>query len=307
MKRMINANGIIYTVALGLMTAFCHGILAADDLGQSAKPLPTAPTGTPPEIALDADAEKVRVISDLESADEIFNGQPGRETEKSRKLESGKPVWIGRAGAKYGCNFLERAKEHVLHGTYSVKAHVDTNSVRAWMFTANDSCLADWTGYDAIRFHAYSPETKPMQWALIVRQRFTDDPAPQGKAGSGNAVPARKAEFLGVLFFDVQPGESDIEIPLLAFDDPDWHESPGCTNGANVSASRHPTEYGCVCIPRLWGYAYMHKHGWQFNEVVQVYVGLRGGYDPSVPHDYWVDYLRLVKKRSGAVANPDKR
>ncbi len=86
----------------------------------------------------------------------------------------------------------------------------------------------------------------------------------------------------------MKKGDAEIEIPLAALDDLQW-KGPfgGCGGGINMTAMK------------LWDqdkkYEYLHKVGWKFNDVRAMAVGLRGNYDPKVPHAHWVDYIRLVK------------
>ena len=48
---------------------------------------------------------------------------------------------------------------------------------------------------------------------------------------------------------------------------------------------------------RRRGEGCFHKVGWKFDRVYELATGLRGGYDTKVPHVYWIDYIRLVKKK----------
>ena len=47
--------------------------------------------------------------------------------------------------------------------------------------------------------------------------------------------------------------------------------------------------------------------GMSIKEVEAMAVGLRGNYDPKVPHDYWVDYIRLVKRKKAPESPPSSR
>ena len=41
----------------------------------------------------------------------------------------------------------------------------------------------------------------------------------------------------------------------------------------------------------------VHQAGWKLDRVYKLATGLRGEYDTKVPHVYWIDYIRLVKKK----------
>jgi hypothetical protein len=231
----------------------------------------------PAEKVYDADAEKVLVLSDFESPEEIFNGATEKDFSKAKPLESKVPIWLAHEDAKWQANRLEISDEHVFHGRHSLKAHGNVGSGHAWTPTVRRSFNGDWTGYDAIRFFAHSPEDKPVQWALFIWLGYTDaDGKPQ--------------EIQPWLLFSMKKGDAELEIPLSAFDDLKW-QGPvgGCGGGINMTAMK------------LWDqdkkYDYLHKNGWKFNDIRAMAVGLRGNYDQTVAHDYWVDYIRLVKKK----------
>ena len=226
----------------------------------------------------DPDAQKVLVLADFESGAEIAN-VPDRGAGNRAKRVANNPyaVWLGVEKARWQANRLEISDEHVLHGKHALKVYANVGSGHAWTPTVVDSFPPDWSDYDAIRFFVHWPEEKKVQWAWFIWLRYTD---------AEGADPWIQPWLL----FDMVQGDHEMEIPLSAFDDLKW-KGPvgGCGGGINMTAMK------------LWGqdkkYEYVHKVGWTFDRVYKMATGLRGRYDPEVPHHYWVDYIRLVKKK----------
>jgi len=232
-------------------------------------------TGAKPDAEIDADAEKVLVIADFETEDEISNHADARTVARVRaRPDSTRAVWIGVENAKWQAGRLERSTEHVLHGKHSLKVHANVGSGHAWTPTVKNSFPKDWSDYDAIRFFVHWPEEKSVQWATFIWLRYTN-----AEGGRTWIQPW--------LLYTMKPGDTHVEIPLAAFDDLKWPGLPGIGGGKNMTAMT------------LWKqnekYAYIHEVGWRFDEVYKMALGLRGKYDGKVPHHYWMDYVRLVK------------
>ncbi len=138
----------------------------------------SAATAQPPAgKTLDVDAEKVFVLPDFESDVEIFNAATEKDLGKAKPLEVMVPVWLAREDAKWQASRLEISDEHVYHGRHSLKGLANVGSGHAWSPTVRQSFKGDWTGYDAIRFFAHSPEDKLVH----------------GRSSSGWGTPTRRA------------------------------------------------------------------------------------------------------------------
>ena len=227
----------------------------------------------PETPALDADCQKVLVLSDFETEDEISNRVHGQRTPKV-KTDGKRAVWTATKGNRWNANRLEISEEHVVHGGHSVKVYADVNSGHAWTPTVQNSFPKDWSDYDAIRFFVHWPEEKDVQWATFIWLRYTD-------------ADGKRTWIQPWLLYTMKSGDTHVEIPLAAFDDLKWPGLPGYGGGKNMTAMT------------LWKhnerYAFIHKVGWKFDEVYKMALGLRGKYDGKVPHHYWMDYVRLVK------------
>jgi hypothetical protein len=228
---------------------------------------------------LDPDVEKVLVLADFESDDEIVNAETGADLRKVKPVP-GRPYarWTGRGDTRWQANRLEIADQHVVHGRHALKVHANVNSGHAWTPTLEDSFPPDWSDYDAIRFNVHWPEEKKVQWAIFVWLRYTD-------------AEGRDARIQPWLLFDMEQGSHMIEIPLSAFDDLAW-KGPEDAFGGGINKT----------AMNLWDqnkkYEYIHRVGWKFDRVYKMAAGLRGKYDPKVTHHYWMDYVRLVKKKA---------
>ena len=235
--------------------------------------------------ALDADCEKILVLSDFETDDEISNDStPGAPPRVRAASDAKQAVWIGREKAKWQAGPLERSAEHVLHGTHSLKVRANVGSGHAWTPTVERSFPADWSDYDAIRFFVHWPEEKPVQWATFIWLRYTD-------------AEGKRDWIQPWLLYTMKQGDTHVEIPLKAYDDLKWPGLPGYGGGKNMTAMK------------LWKhdekYAYIHRVGWKFDEVYKLALGLRGQYDGKVPHHYWIDYVRVVKWKKKPEAKPE--
>jgi hypothetical protein len=229
---------------------------------------------------IDADAEKVLLLADFESDAEIVNAADERGALAAKKSDAQSPcaVWVADASNKWGANRLEISDEHVFHGEHSVKVTVNAGVGHGWFPTVRDSFPADWTDYDSIRFFVHWPEETPCQWTWFQWLLYTN-------AEGGDSW------IQGWLLFAMKKGDSQIEIPLSAFDDLKWPGPIGGSGGGiNCTTANVPKDQ-----PKK--YAYLHKVGWKFDRVYKLATGLRGEYDTKVPHVYWIDYIRLVKKK----------
>ena len=110
------------------------------------------------EPRLDADAEKVLVLSDFESDAEIANvADSGRVPARKGDAPANVAVWIGAAAAKWQASKLDISDEHVFHGKHSLKV--------TWEGTKPLSALAtmpgDWSAYKWLKFDLFNdgPDT----------------------------------------------------------------------------------------------------------------------------------------------------
>lgn len=226
----------------------------------------------------DPDVQEVLVLADFESDDELVNVKTGSDAARAHRVEDSPfAVCGGVEGTRWQANRLAISSEHATHGKGSLKVHANVNSGHAWVPTLENSFPSDWSDYDAIRFDVYWPEEKKVQWAVFVWLRYTD-------------AEGRQAWIQPWLLFDMEQSNHTIEIPLAAFDDLAW-KGPvgGFGGGKNMTAMT------------LWDqdekYAYIHKVGWTFDRVYKMAIGLRGRYDAKTTHVYWMDYVRLVRKK----------
>ena len=226
---------------------------------------------------LDADCEKVLVISDFETEAEIANHKSRGAAYRFRpKRENRHTIWLGVENAKWSASRLEISDEHVYHGKRSLKAHASVGSGHAWTFATGNSFPQDWTGYDAVRFFIHWPKhEKPAQFIWGYKLQFTN-------------AEGKRDQLLAWFLYKVKPGDSSLEIPLSAIRNLKWPgPKGGYGSGVNMTGMS------------LWNqdrkHAYLNKVGWPFDKVFYLQIGLRGGYSGKVPHHYWVDYVRLVK------------
>lgn len=226
---------------------------------------------------LDADCEKVLVISDFETDAEIANHKTKTAAARNRpKRDNKHTIWLGIDNAKWSAHKLEISDEHVFHGKHSLKAHASVGSGHAWTYAMRNSFPQDWTGYDAVRFFIHWPkDEKPAQFIWGYRLKFTN-------------AEGKRDELLAWFLYKVKPGDSSLEIPLAAIRDLKWPgPKGGYGSGINMTGMT------------LWNqdkkHAYLNKVGWPYDKIVYLQIGLRGGYSGKVPHVYWVDHIRLVK------------
>ena len=191
------------------------------------------------------------------------------------------------AGNIWTAGKIELSAEHVFHGKRSMKVHSNVRtdggkSGHAWCKTAEDSFPPDWSGYDALRFFIHWPEKTDAQWATFLWLRYKDA--------------LGKDEWIQPwLLYTMKRGDTDVEIPLAAFDDLKW---PGIGYGGGINK----TAFWLWKQPEK--YAYLHKTGWQLDRIYAMAIGLRGKYNPGKPHHYWIDYVRLVKWKTPPKPDP---
>lgn len=243
-----------------------------------AKQIAQPPSEPAAELAdwreIDPDAEKVLILADFESEDEIVNVS-NKSSLRTKELPSTPYAqWLGNQSAPYRANRLELSDEHVFHGHHSLAVHANAGTEHFPVPTLEDSFPPDWSDYDAIRFHLHCPADTRTWWIFRLRLRYTDE---EGKDKLA----------LAKLMYHIHKGSRTIEIPLAAFDDLEW-SGPVNGFGGGINA---------MTKKRTKVYEYFHEHGWPFDRVEKMTIGWKDGHDKSVANTYWLDYVRLVKKK----------